>query len=100
MRITLTLTLTLIYAYNIIYRPITHLQEDFFHNIEMADINKMRVRAHKWRSVADPDTRLGGQFNMFPSISHLFRRWRGLKSISKLGGVMARSALWIQTWWR
>src|SRR6218665_4140715 len=36
--------------------------------------------------VLDPDIRLGGgvQFNMFPSISHLFLCWKGTKSISKL----------------
>lgn len=30
----------------------------------------------------NPDIRLGGQLNMFPSISRLFLRWRG----TKLGG--------------
>src|SRR6218665_3846925 len=34
----------------------------------------------------DPDIRLGGQFNMFPSISCLLLRWRGAKSIAKLDG--------------
>jgi len=43
--------------------------------------------------VADPDIRLRGrgQFNMFPSISHLFLRWRGGQSLQSnwTGGAMA-----------
>ena len=35
--------------------------------------------------VADPDIRIGEQFNMFPSVSRLFLRWRGRpKAIAKL----------------
>jgi len=45
-------------------------------------------------ALADPDTPLGGhinadirygsQFNMHPSISRIFLRWRGSKSMAKL----------------
>jgi len=38
--------------------------------------------------MADPAIRLGGQFNMFPSISRLFICWRGPKSIAKLDGEL------------
>src|SRR6218665_1141445 len=36
--------------------------------------------------VAAPDIRLRRQFNMFPSVSSLFLRWRGPRSIAKLDG--------------
>src|SRR6218665_2382511 len=36
--------------------------------------------------VAAPDIRLRRQFNMFPSVSSLFLRWRGPKSIAKPDG--------------
>src|SRR6218665_196337 len=43
----------------------------------------------------DPDIRPEGQFNMFPSISRLFLRWRGSKSIEKLDGDHGRILLCI-----
>src|SRR6218665_1060003 len=40
-----------------------------------------------------------GQFNMFPSISHLFLHWRGPKSIAKLDGEHGRICPpWIYHW--
>jgi len=52
-----------------------------------ADLDiKLRWEPHH---EVDPDLRLEGQFNMFPSISHLFLRWRAPKSIAKLNGGMA-----------
>jgi len=39
---------------------------------------------------------------MFSSISRLFLRWRGQKSIAKLDGAMAGFSLWIRhcMWYR
>ena len=53
-------------------------------------------RAEQWMTVADPDIwadpniRLGEQFNMSPIISRLFLLWRGRKSIAKLDGGYGR----------
>lgn len=42
---------------------------------------------------------VGGQFNMFPWISHLFLHRRGAKVYNHNGwGTMARYALWIRHW--
>jgi len=41
-------------------------------------------------SLANPDIRLRGQFNMFSSISRLFLRLRGPKSIAKVDGAPGR----------
>ena len=40
--------------------------------------------------MADTDIRLGGQFDLFLSISHLFFCWRVPKSIAKLDGGHGR----------